>query len=408
MSQLLASTARKQVFLALFFGSLLGVVLGGGVLVAQIANSGLVQPEPTHQALIDATPQPTTQPSATSTVTVIASPTTTSTPRPPTPTRMPTRAPTIDTILRPIQASVLLRGLRHEYQKFNNCGPTTLAMNLSHFGKPDTQAQVAAFTKPNAQDKNVRPDEMAAYASRAGLRSVIRVNGTFDQLKLFLSNDLPVIVETGLVKEPQGWMGHYRLVIGHDARQFTTMDSYDGASVKIASADLEAFWRQFNRTYIVIYAEPQEPLVRAILGDALDDQTMYTQAIARARAEIQADPQDAFAQFNLGSSLVGLKRYAEAATAFDRARTLGLPWRMLWYQFEPFEAYLQTQQFDKTLALANEVLSKAEDLEEAHYYKGLALRALGRTAEARRAFETALKYNKNFNPQSLCPACPQP
>lgn len=375
---------------------MLGIVLGGGVLVAQIANSGWVQPEPTQQAQIDSTPQPTPQPSATSTAAVIASPTATSTPRPPTPTRTPTRPPTIAAEVRPIQPSVLLRGLRHEYQRFNNCGPTTLAMNLSHFGKPDTQAQVAAFTKPNARDKNVRPDEMAAYANRAGLWSIIRVNGTFDQLKLFVSNDLPVIVETGLVKEPQGWMGHYRLVIGYDARQFTTMDSYDGASVKIASADLEAFWRQFNRTYIVIYAEPQAPLVRAILGDALDEQTMYTQAIARARAEIQADPQDAFAQFNLGSSLVGLKRYAEAATAFDRARTLGLPWRMLWYQFEPFEAYLQTQQLDKTLALANEVLSKAEDLEEAHYYKGLALRALGRTAEARRAFETALQYNKNY------------
>jgi Flp pilus assembly protein TadD len=35
-------------------------------------------------------------------------------------------------------------------------------------------------------------------------------------------------------------------------------------------------------------------------------------------------------------------------------------------------------------------------LEEAHYYKGLALRALGREQEARQAFATALKYNSNY------------
>jgi hypothetical protein len=371
-------------------------LLGGGLIFAQVIGSNLAPPSPVAQAMVQPTASPSPQPSSTSTATIIPSPTTTATPRPPTPTRTPTRAPTLGADVRPVQPSVLLRGLRHEYQKFNNCGPTTLAMNLSHFGRPDTQAQVASITKPNPQDKNVRPDELAAYANRAGLRATIRVNGNFDQLKLFVSNDIPVIIETGLIKEPQGWMGHYRLVIGYDAKHITTMDSYDGASVKIAYADLDAFWHQFNRLFIVVYAPAQENIVRAILGNAIDDPSMYAQAIARARADIERDPQDAFARFNLGSSLVGLKRYAEAATEFDRARALTLPWRMWWYQFEPFDAYLQTKQYEKALALANEILSKAEDLEEAHYYKGLALRALGREMEARQAFATALKYNSNY------------
>lgn len=380
---------------AVLIGSLLGIALGTA-LVVQVASSNRAQPPPVAQSNIQPTASPSPQPSPSSTATVIASPTATSTPRPPTPRRTSTRAPTLHADVRPIQASVLLRGLRHEYQKFNNCGPATLAMNLSHFGRPDTQAQVAAITKPNPQDKNVRPDELAAYASRVGLRSIIRVNGTFDQLRLLVSNDLPVIIETGLVKEPQGWMGHYRLVIGYDAKQITTMDSYDGASVKIVYADLDALWRQFNRLYIVVYAPEQETIVRAILGNALDDQSMYAQAVTKARAEIETDSQDAFARFNLGSGLVGLKRYSEAAIEFDRARAQTLPWRMGWYQFEPFDAYLQTKQYDKALALANEILSEAKDLEEAHYYKGLALRALRRETEARQAFETALQYNKNY------------
>lgn len=394
MSRLLASTARRQVLLAVLFGSILGILLGSGLIVAQVTSLNSAPPSPTAQAMIQPTSSPSPQPSPTLTATVVPSPTATSTP--PTPTRTPARVPTIGADVRPMQPSALLRGLRHEYQKFNNCGPTTLAMNLSHFGRPDTQAQIASITKPNPQDKNVRPDELAAYASRAGLRATIRVNGNFDQLKLLVSNDLPVIIETGLVKEPQGWMGHYRLVIGYDAKQITTMDSYDGPSVKIAYADLDALWHQFNRLFIVVYTPEQENVVRAILGNALDDQSMYAQAVARARADLERDPLDAFARFNLGSSLVGLKRYAEAASEFDRARAQTLPWRMWWYQFEPFDAYLQAKQPDKALALANEILSKAEDLEEAHYYKGLALLALGRETEARKAFATALQYNKNY------------
>lgn len=381
--------------LAILFGLCLGCALAVGLLVALNANLSAAPPV-TWQAIAlptaSLTPTPVTLPTASITLTP---PSSTATLRP-NPSRTPTRASTIAPDLKPLPASVLLRGLKHDYQKFNNCGPTTLEMNLSFFGRTDTQTEIAAFTKPNSQDKNVRPDEIAAYAKRAGFRTLIRVNGNFDLLKLLLSNNLPVIVETGLVKEPQGWMGHYRLVIGYDANQLITMDSYDGPSVKLRYAELDDLWREFNRLYIVIYPAEQEALVRAIVGETWNDATMYAQALARANQESEANPNDAFAQFNRGTSLTGLGRYPEAIAAFERAQQIGLPWRMWWYQFEPFDAYVQAKQYDKAIALANSVLSKAEDLEEAHYYKGLALRGLGREAEAQREFQTALSYNKNY------------
>ena len=316
------------------------------------------------------------------------------------PPNQPIRQPTISarptsSILRP-PSSVTLRGIKHDYQRWNNCGPTTLGMYLSYFGRKDTQAEIAAFTKPNADDRNVRPDELSAYANRAGLRTLIRVNGSLDELKLFLANGLPVVVETALVKQPQGWMGHYRLVFGYDAKQFSTLDSYDGPNVKLTYAEFDEVWRAFNRLYFVVYTDEQSATVRAIVGEAMDDRAMYTQAVAVAREEIEADPQDAFAQFNLGTSLLGLKQYAQAASAFDKARNLGLPWRMLWYQFEPYEAYLGAKRYDEVIALANATIAVFDGIEEAHYYKGLALRAQGREAEARAEFETALRYNKNY------------
>ncbi len=314
------------------------------------------------------------------------------------PTRAPTRprTPTFAPDVIPIQPSVSLRGFKHEYQKWNNCGPATLAMTLSFFGRTDTQAAIAAAIKPNYDDRNVRPDELSAYASSVGLRALVRVNGSLDRLKLLLSNDVPVIIETALVKQPQGWMGHYRLLIGYDAKQFFTLDSYDGPSVKLAAAELDDAWRAFNRQYLVIYDEAHAARVRAILADTLDDAAMYAQAAATARAESAADPQDAFAAFNLGASLVGLNRYAEAATAFDRARTLGLPWRMMWYEFGAYEAYLHVGRNAEVIALADTLLRQANDLEESHYYKGLALRALKREPEARAEFETALRFNPHY------------
>lgn len=394
MIVLSSPTTARAVLRAVFIGAVLGLVLGTLVILAlqnDFVQQKFLSLRYRVSEILPQPAQPQFAPTPRATLTDDRRPMTDA------PTIQPPNHPTIQRPNHPtIQPSVALRGVKHAYQRWNNCGPATLTMNLSFYGKPDTQAQVAAFTKPNYDDRNVRPDELAAYANRAGLRAMIRVNGTLDRLKLLLSNGIPVIAETAFVKQPQGWMGHYRLLIGYDAKQFTTMDSYDGPNVKISFDALDAEWRAFNRLYLVIYSESQDALVRVLLADTLDDATMYAQAAARARDEIAADPQDAFAQFNLGSSLVGLKRYAQAAAAFDRARTLGLPWRMMWYEFGPYIAYLQTGRHDEVIALADTLLSKTDDLEESHYYKGLALRALKREPEARNEFETALKYNKNY------------
>ena len=311
----------------------------------------------------------------------------------------PTTAPEPGAPL-PIQPNVMLSGITHEAQGWNNCGPTTLKMNLQFYGRSDTQREIAAFTKPDSDDKNVSPSDLAAYVEKIGMRALIRENGAFEQLQQLLSNGLPVIVETGFEK-PSGdddWMGHYKLLIGYDDAEFTFMDSYNGPDQKIAYAEMDADWRAFNRLYIVVYPEDKDAVVRAIVGGNLDDPTMYANSAARARAEIEANPNDAFGYFNLGASLNGLQQYEAAAEAFDRAAQIGLPWRMMWYQFGPYVAYLQMGRYDDVIALANATLRIVNGLEESHYYKGLALQGLGRDDDARREFEAALRYNSNYLP----------
>lgn len=320
----------------------------------------------------------------------------------PEPTVVPTLAPiVVDSVaLNPIQPAIQLTGVVHEAQRFNNCGPTTLRMFLSFYGyTKDTQVEIASVLKPNKDDRNVGPDELTGYAQSVGFRSTMRVNGNLDRIKLLLSNNLPVIVETGYdpPRAKQGWMGHYRLLTGYDERGITAQDSYNGPNQFVSWEELDRFWRHFNRTYILVYPEEREPVVRAILGPDTDDATMYANAAQRAQEEWNADSQDAFAAFNLGSSLVGLQEYESAAYAFDQARVLQLPWRMMWYQFGPYEAYYRVGRYEEIIALADATLSPTGDLEESFYYKGLALQKLGRTDRAREALQLAVKYNTNYH-----------
>ncbi|TAH51801.1 MAG: hypothetical protein EYC68_09580 [Chloroflexota bacterium] len=298
-----------------------------------------------------------------------------------------------------IRPFVELGGVTHEAQRFNNCGPTTLRMYLSYFGYTrDTQVQIANVLKPNKDDRNVSPDELIGYAQAKGFHAITRVNGDTERLKQFLSNDLPVMIEEGYdpPRAKQGWMGHYLLLTGYDSHGIIAQDSYNGPNQRVAWQEVDANWRNFNRTYLVLYTPAQEPLVRAIIGEDMDDATMYAKAAQRAQEEWNANPNDAFAAFNLGSSLVGLGEYEAAAIAFDQARLLKLPWRMLWYQFGPYEAYYRVGRYEEVIALADATLKPTSDLEESYYYKGLALEKLGRSDEARAALEMALRYNSNY------------
>jgi tetratricopeptide (TPR) repeat protein len=307
-----------------------------------------------------------------------------------------TSLPTAD--LPPPLPATLLSGLTHQWQTWNNCGPATITMNLSYFGRTETQVEAAQFLKPNRDDKNVSPHELAAYARSVGLKAMVRQGGSLPELKAFLSTGFPVLAETWLVHEGDG-LGHYRLVIGYDeaTRSLATFDSLNGPGYTVSYEQFDADWRVFNRLYVLAYPPEQEEIVAAILGPQLDDATMYEGLVSQARSELAVNPNDAIAYFNLGEALTRLDRYEEATTAFDRARQLGLHWRRLWYQFAPFEAYYAVERYQDVLDLAEATLASTGGLEEVYLYQGLAWQATGQSGAAD-AFEAALAYNPNFTP----------
>ncbi len=325
----------------------------------------------------------------------------------------------------PLPATYRLTGFSYEPQMWNNCGPATVTNALSFFGYTDRQTRAADFLKPDWRDKNVSPEQLIAFVNtqvpEIPVYAAYRVGGSIDLLRTLLANNFPVIIEKGYDPEPDrlGWMGHYLLMTGYDdtTEIFYTSDSYIGDNVTYEYSYIDEFWRHFNRTYIVLYRQEQEPALMALLGDDADPFVNARNAFEIAQQEAIENQDDPFAWFNMGSSLVMLARFYEsdpeqqlqhyswAATAFDQARNAGegLPWRMLWYQFGPLEAYNAVGRYDDTIALARATIATkgADDeylpVEELYYYAGVAREAQGNIERALANYQTALLLNKNFS-----------
>ena len=285
----------------------------------------------------------------------------------------------------PVAPQVALSGVTHQWQTWNNCGPSTITMNLSYYGRSETQVESARFLKPNREDKNVSPDELAAYARSLGFEAVTRVGGDVELLKRLLSNGFPVIVEFWLDPEDNGGLGHYRLFTGYDeaGAYFLAEDSLNGSGIQVPIAEFDPFWQVFNRTYIVVYPPDQTALMHALIGEAMIDQLMLERALATAQMEAKSDPTNAFAWFNIGLNYARLDQPELAASAFDEARRLGLPYRMLWYQFDIFAVYLEVGRYQDVIDLGDATLEATGGLEELYYYRGLARQAVGQAEAAR-------------------------
>lgn len=342
-----------------------------------------------------------------------------------------------DTEQTALPVAYSLQGLDYEPQLWNNCGPATVTNALTFFGYSDDQVRAQDFLKPNIEDKNVSPWQMVEFVNsqvpEMPVFALQRNGGTIDTLRTLIANDFPVIIEEGY--DPPGlnagWMGHYLLMKGYDdnARIFTTHDSYEGANYNYSYDHIAEYWQHFNYTYIVLYRAEREAELMTLLGNDADELNNIINSLTIANGEANADVNDSWAWFNLGTNYVDLANYERdnrneatamtyfnnARTAFDRAREIGIPFRMLWYQFGIYETYYEIAQASADSGIANGLYAEIVRLsrqtidncqnpdgicyvEETYYYAGLAREALGETENALLNYNTALQINANFQP----------
>ncbi|MEJ2485743.1 MAG: C39 family peptidase [Anaerolineales bacterium] len=348
-------------------------------------------PTPLPTSTPSGSEQPTTQAAATLTPTAVPSP------EPEEATQVPTPAPTA------LPDRVYLDPPNWEQQDINGCGPATLSMYLHYYGWEGNQYSIDKVIKPDSADRNVNVEELAYFTwNYAGwLNLIYRVGGEIETVKTLIANGIPVMIEEGdelaqqYWPDDDKWAGHFLLLTGYDDSQgvFYAQDSFRQADRLVSYEKTDQRWKPFNRVYILIFLPHQEQLVKDILGENWDIQTNRQNALEAAQAEIDLDPADAMAWFNLGSNLTYFERYPEAAEAYDHARILGLPQRMLRYQFGPFHAYFQTQRYDDLLALTEHTLQVTPNSEEAFLWKGWALYSLGNSTGAIEAFKKSYESN---------------
>ncbi|MCC6805579.1 MAG: C39 family peptidase [Anaerolineae bacterium] len=323
------------------------------------------------------------------------------------PTSIPaTTAPQQQTSNFSRPAATRMYGFTYVRQGWNNCGPANITMALSHYGWRENQDYAANILKPNKEDKNVSPAEMVSFVrEQTQVSAITRMGGDMELIKDFIAANIPIIVETGYYLEGENWLGHYQTVVGYDDNQsvFYIFDSWlgtgtDGAGLPEHYSDFDANWRYFNRAFIVIYERDRENVVQQILSDRADVTRADERALAAAQQEASANRQDALAWFNLGTSYTRLGQYELGAAAYDQAFRLGtLPFRMLWYQFGPFEAYFETGRYDEVTALINSNLSTAGNyVEETFFWQGKVFAAQGQTQQAAASFQRAIAQNPRY------------
>ena len=194
------------------------------------------------------------------------------------------------------------------------------------------------------------------------------------------------------------WAGHYLLLTGYDdqTRQITAQDVLLGPNQIINYDTLEEHWQSFNHVYILVFKPEQADLVQRLMGTDADATANRQNALADAQKETQIDPQNAFAWFNIGSNLVALDKYNEAAQAYDKARSIGLPLRMLRYQFGPFIAYFHAGRIDDLMTLTKYALSITRVSEEAMLWRGWAFYRTGDKTSALTYFRNALDMHPGY------------
>ncbi len=267
------------------------------------------------------------------------------------------------------------------------------------------QTEAATYLKPHKEDKNVSPWQMVRFVhDNTGLKALYRYGGTVDLIKRLIAAGFPVVIEKGFQPAGEDWMGHYLLVMGYDDSQqrFLAYDSYlgngSGNGLPHPYSIFDENWRHFNRVFIVVYEPSREMELRNALGGYADPAYGYQIALETARAEVAQNNSDKWAWFNMGTAYTLLNEYENAAIAYDQAFQLQLPWRMLWYQFGPYEAYFRTGRFEDVLLLADTNRNITPYVEETYYWKGVVYAAQGDAQAALRELDRALYYNKNFVP----------
>ncbi len=302
---------------------------------------------------------------------------------------------------QPTQSKILLNDY-HIFQTFNNCGPAALSMALSYFGINETQQKLGQDLRPyqnpigDNDDKSVTLEELAEKAKEYGLIPFHRPNGDIEKIKLFITYDIPVIARTwAKVNED---IGHYRIIKGYDdaARQIIQDDSLQNKNLRFSYEEFNTLWEKFNFEYLVLVPQDKVDAAEAILGEDKNPQKAWQKAVQNAQRQLEVNPDDIYSRFNLSVAFYNVGEYQKSVEEFEKVENR-LPFRTLWYQIEPIQAYFELGDYKKVFSITDKVLNNYNRaFSELYLIRGETYLRQGNIEAARQEFEKSIFYNKNL------------
>ena len=314
-----------------------------------------------------------------------------------TPTSIPLPSATPTPTPEPLPVTAHLDPMTHAYQTWNNCSAVSTSMVLSYFGITRTQEQLATVFRPNLNDKHVDPFQIARFFPDYGLEANVYEAGSIETIKRLIANGIPVITPQWLDFKPDA-IGHYRVIRGYDDTRggFLVNDSMIGADVFFSYTDYEKLWRAFNYRYIPVYRPEDRAKVAEIIGSDMDRNTNLLRALDVFTGLAEKNPNDAYYRFSIGTSFFELGNYQEAVAAYEKAAAIGLPSKMLWYQFWPVTAYNEVGNHQRALELATAQIATAGTFGEMRYERGRAYEAMGNLNAAIADYRQAVVDDANL------------
>lgn len=289
----------------------------------------------------------------------------------------------------------------HIFQTFNNCGPAALSMALSYYGINVNQTVLGEDLRPyqipngDNDDKSVTLDELAEKSKEYGLIPYHRPNGNIDLLKLFITYDIPVIARTWTKTNED--IGHYRVIKGYDENAGVIIqdDSLQGKNLEYSYDDFNILWEKFNYEYLVLVPADKKKTAEEILGEDADSKKSWKKAVENITFRLEQNPDDVYDRFNLSVALYNIGEYKRSVEEFEKVENK-LPFRTLWYQIEPIQAYYELGNYEKVFSITDKILSNYNRaFSELYLMRGEIYKKQGNLELAKTEFEKAYFYNRN-------------
>lgn len=125
-----------------------------------------------------------------------------------------------------------------------SCGPASLQMVFSYFGKKLGEAKLAKLAKTTKSGTS--HVNMINLARKEGFYCYVHNNSSINQIKHFIDLNLPVIIN---YIEPKSEEGHYAVVVGYKRNKIILDDPWNGKNFKISIKEFKKRWYDYHKKH---------------------------------------------------------------------------------------------------------------------------------------------------------------